>query len=304
MHESLLDAIGNTPLVRLDLGTPPRIYAKLEYLNPGGSIKDRAALSMIEEAEKSGALKPGGTIIEASSGNQGISAAMIGAIKGYHVVITVSEKVSAEKKAALSALGAEVVICKATSSLTDPESYNSVAVALLKKIPNAIMLNQYFNPANARAHYKTLGPEIWEQTGGALTHFIGAVGTGGTVSGAGKFLKEQNQAITVIGVDMATSYRTTGGHPQPYKLEGIGVDFDAPLLDTNIIDEFLTVHDDESIAMLKTLAHTHGILAGPSSGAVACAVEKYSQNLSSNDVIVMIFGDSGRAYLSKGFYAE
>ncbi|MGC2310688.1 MAG: cysteine synthase family protein [Candidatus Babeliaceae bacterium] len=302
MYENLLDAIGNTPLVRLNFDTPAQVYAKLEYLNPGGSIKDRAALYMIEQAEKTDRLKPGGTIIEASSGNQGIAAALIGAVKGYKVIITVSEKISTEKKNALRAYGVELVICPSTTFLEDPTSYHSVAVKLHQQIPNSFFLNQYFNVENADAHYALLGPEIWQQTNGTLTHFCGAVGSGGTVSGAGKFLKEKNPHISVLGVDAATSYRTTKGNPTPYKMEGIGVDFDGPLLDESIINEFLLANDTDSITMLKKLARHHGLLVGPSSGSVAHAVYEYSKTLSKNDVVVMVFGDSGRAYLTKDFY--
>lgn len=302
MHNSILSLIGNTPLVRVHFDTPPTIYAKLEYFNPGCSIKDRAALFMIEDAEQRGLLRPGGTIIEASSGNQGISAALIGNLKGYHVIITVSEKVSAEKKAALAAYGAQVVICPATTRLDDPESYHAKAVALHNSLPNSFMLNQYFNYTNQFAHYSMLGPEIWRQTQGALTHFCGAVGTGGTMSGAGKFLKEQNSAIKVVGVDSINSYRATQGNPKPYKIEGMGVDFDAPLLDNNIIDTFLHARDEDAIAMLKELARKQSLLVGPASGAVAHCVREYTKDLKSSDVVVMMFGDSGRAYLTKNFY--
>lgn len=302
MHQNLLTLIGNTPLVRVELGTPPTIYAKLEYFNPGGSIKDRAALFMIEYAERHGLLRPGGTIIEASSGNQGISAALIGNLKGYKVVITVSEKVSAEKKATLAAYGAEVVICPATTNLNDPESYHTKAMEIHKATPNSFMLNQYFNSSNQFAHYSMLGPEIWRQTKGTLTHFCGAVGTGGTMSGAGKFLKEQNPQIQVIGVDSINSYRATNGHPQPYKIEGMGVDFDAPLLDNAIVDNFLLARDEDAITMLKELARNQSLLVGPASGAVAHCVREYTKNLKPSDVVVMVFGDSGRAYLTKNFY--
>jgi cystathionine beta-synthase len=302
LHPSILSAIGNTPLVRVDFGTPAQIYAKLEYLNPGGSIKDRAASYMIEYAEQHGLLKPGGTIIEASSGNQGISSAMIAAVKGYQVIITVSEKVSAEKQACLKAFGAQIVKCPSRPLLTDPEGYYMKAIEIHKNTPNSFFLNQYFNPVNSLAHYTLLGPEIWHQTNHLVTHFIGAVGSGGTMTGAGKYLKEQNPAIKVLAVDCATSHRSTNGNPQPYKLEGIGVDYDAPLLKENVIDDYLVARDEESIEMLKYLARHHGILVGPGSGAVAHCVKEYSKQLSANDVVVMLFGDSGRAYLTKSFY--
>lgn len=301
-YENLIHAIGNTPLVAVKFDTPPRVYAKLEYLNPAGSIKDRSAAFMIEEAERTGRLKPGGTIIEASSGNQGIATAMIGAIKGYPVIITVSEKVSQEKKATLAAYGAKVVICKPTSDLEDPEGYYATAVRIHKEIPNSFMIAQYFNVDNPRAHYYSLGPEIWNQTGGEVTHFIGATGSGGTVCGAGKYLKERNKNIVVIGVDAENSYLFTKGNPKPYKLEGLGVDYDSPHVNAAPIDTFIGVSDDNAIAMLKTMAHKHGFLLGPSSGAVAYAAYEYSKNLSPNDIVVIVFGDSGRAYLTKNYF--
>jgi len=306
LHENLLHVIGQTPLVRIHFPVPCRIYAKLEHLNPGGSIKDRSALFMIEQAEQDGRLKPGGTIIEASSGNQGASAAMIGAIKGYKVIITASKKVSEEKRATLKAYGAEVIECKPTTFLDDPENYHKRALEIHKNTPNSIMLNQYFNPENSQAHYESLGPDLWQQTQGKITHFIAGAGSCGTVSGAGKYLKEHNQAIKIFGVDSVNSYRATKGNPQPYVLEGMGIDYDTPLLDKTVIDDFLLVKDDDSIAMLKTLARKHGVLVGPASGGVAQATYQYAlQNASQlrqDAVIVMLFGDSGRSYLTKGFY--
>jgi cystathionine beta-synthase len=301
-YESLLDAIGHTPLIKIPFESEGTLYAKLEYLSPGGSVKDRSALYMIQEAECLGTLKPGGTIIEASSGNQGVAAAMIGAIKGYKVIITVSEKNSQEKVQTIKAYGAQVVVCPATERVDDPRSYHSQAVAIMNKTPNSFMLNQYFNPANANAHYHSLGPEIWQQTNGKITHYIAAAGTCGTISGAGKYLKEQNHAIKILSVDAATSFRSTNGNPKPYKLEGIGIDFDTPLLNKAIIHDYLTVTDDDAIAMLKTMASQYGFLVGPSSGAVAYAAQQYAPHLKKDDIAVMIFGDSGRAYLTKNFY--
>lgn len=303
-QKNLLQAIGNTPLVQIHFDSPATILAKLEYLNPGGSIKDRAALFMIEEAERRGLLKPGGTIIEASSGNQGISAAMIGAAKGYNVIITTNDKFSTEKINTIRAYGAEIIMCPATAFVDDSQSYHSQAVSLQKKIPNSFLLNQYYNMANSEAHYRSLGPEIWLQTNGAITHFFAAAGTCGTITGVSRFLKEQNKHCKTIACDAATSYRATNGNPQKYKLEGIGVDFEAPLLNEyeSYIDEFIGITDQEGIAMLKKIAHEHGILAGPSSGAVAYAVQEYANNLTKNDIVVMIMGDSGRAYLSKEYY--
>ena len=298
---NVLDAVGNTPLVKVPFNSPAQIFAKLEYLNPGGSIKDRSALFMVEEAERNGLLKPGGTIIEASSGNQGIALAMIGAAKDYKVIIAVSEKVSEEKVKALRAYGATVIVC-ADAPLDSPKNYHNLPEALQKKTPNSFVPNQYFNLSNPKAHYRTLGPEIWRQTGGKITHFFAPAGTGGTVSGAGKFLKEKNPKIKVVAVDVNTSFHATGGKPKPYKLEGIGIDFETPCLDESVIDEFLPVADEESLAMLKTMASRYGLLLGGSGGAGACAVKNYLNKLTKDDTVVMIFSDSGRAYLSKNYY--
>jgi cystathionine beta-synthase len=299
---SLLDAIGNTPLIRLNFESKGTIFAKLEYLNPGGSVKDRSARYMIEAAEQRGDLKPGGTLIDASSGNQGVATAMIGAAKGYKVIITVSEKVSLEKMNTIKAYGAEVIICPVTDFVDDPRSYHSVAVRLQKETPNSFMPNQYYNVDNAWGHYYSLGPEIWRQTEGKITHFFSGAGTGGTISGAGRYLKEQNKNVQVIATDSVNSFRATKGNPKPYKIEGIGVDFVSPVLDYAVIDAFYEVHDKDAFAMLKALAHQHGLLVGPSSGAIACAVAHYASRLKEGDVAIMICGDSGRAYLSKNLY--
>jgi len=304
MHSHPLLAIGNTPLVRISFDSPATIYAKLEYLNPGGSVKDRSALYMIEQAEKEGKLKPGYTIIDASSGNHGISVAMIGAMKGYPVIISVSEKISTEKLQAIRAYGAAVVMGPAGCPIEDPRSYHSIARRLHEKTPNSYMPDQYFNVENAHAHYFSLGPEIWKQTQGTITHFFAGAGTGGTLSGAGKYLKEQNPAIKVIGIDSVNSFRATRGNPRPYYIEGIGIDFTSPVMNYDVIDDIITVTDADSFAMLKNLAHKKGILAGPSSGAVACGVQQYLNLLPAHAVAIMIFGDSGRAYLTKNFYEK
>ncbi len=302
-HACLLNAIGNTPLVKVPFNVPGQIYAKLEYLNPGGSVKDRSALFMIEEAERTGALKPGGTIIEASSGNQGAATAMIAAIKGYKAIITVSEKISQEKHQTIKAYGAEVIMCPSTSFIEDPLSYHSQAVAILNKTPNAIMLNQYFNVQNAQAHYRSLAPEVWNQTEGKVTHYFAAAGTGGTISGVGKYIKERNPNAKVFAVDSDTSWRTTKGNPKPYKVEGMGIDFETPVLNKSVIDDYLPVSDDNALGMLKTMASEYGLLVGPSSGAVAFAAQEYAKkHFKDGDLGVMIFGDSGRAYLTKNFY--
>ncbi len=300
MHASLLSAIGNTPLIHIPIQS--NLYAKLEYLNPGGSVKDRSALFMIEYAEKHGLLKPGWTIIDASSGNHGIAVAMVGAAKGYRVIISVSKKISHEKLQTLYAYGAEVVICPATNFIDDPDSYHTIAVRLHKETPNSFMPNQYFNPVNTLAHYSLLGPEIWNQTNGNITHFFAGAGTGGTISGVGAYLKEQNPSIKIIAVDSTNSYRATKGNPKPYAIEGMGIDFDSPVMNYNVIDDIIAVSDSDAIGMLKALA-LQGYLVGPSSGAVAWAAEAYSKK-HHIDYGVIIFGDSGRAYLSKQFYDQ
>lgn len=297
---NILESIGNTLLIDVNLSKNARVLAKLEYLNPGGSVKDRSALYMIKEAEKKGLLKPKGTIIEASSGNQGIALAMIGAAKGYKVIITASEKISKEKLDTMKAYGAKVILCASTKFIDDPKSYHSKAKQLNKKIKNSFMPNQYFNESNPKSHYKILGPEIWKQTNGNITHFFAAAGTTGTISGVGKFLKEKNPNIKVIAVDTATSFHETHGNPKPYKLEGIGIDFETPCLDEKVIDEFIGVTDKQAINMMKILARKHGLIVGPSSGAVAYAVNNYK--FKKGDTAVVIFADSGRAYLSKGYF--
>ena len=302
MYNNLLQSIGNTPLVKVFNDLPTNIFAKLEYLNPGGSIKDRSALYMIEYAEKTGQLKPGMTIIDASSGNHGIAVAMIGAAKGYKVIICGSQKSSKEKINTIKAYGAQVVICPATDYLEHPDSYHSQALRLHKETPNSFMPNQYFNTVNRDGHYHSLGPEIWKQTDGKVTHFFAGAGTGGTISGAGRYLKEKNSNIKILAIDSDVSFRSTKGNPKPYCLEGMGIDFESPVLDKQIIDEFLEVSDAQGISMLKQLATTDGFLVGPSSGAVAHAAHSYAKFMKPNDLAVIIFGDSGRAYLSKGWY--
>jgi len=302
MLDNVTKAVGNTPLVKIELDSPAQIYAKLEYLNPSGSIKDRSALHMIEQAEKEGKLKPGGTIIDASSGNHGIAIAMIGSLKGYKVIVTVSEKISKEKLQAIKAYGAKVVMCPATQFIEDAQNYHTVASNLQKNTPNSFMPNQYFNIVNAKGHYQSLGPEIWKQTNGMVTHFFAGAGTGGTVSGVGKYLKEQNPHIKIFAIDSNNSFLSTGGNPKPYQVEGIGIDFLSPVLDQTVIDKILPVSDEHALSMVKRLASEYGMLVGPSSGAVAYVAQKYCKDLSDNDLAVIILGDSGRAYLTKNYY--
>lgn len=302
MYQSVLDAIGNTPLVKVPFKSPATILAKLEYLNPGGSVKDRSALYMIEKAEKDGRLKPGGTIVDASSGNHGITLAMIGAAKGYKVIITVSEKISTEKLQTLQAYGAHVVMCKPTQFIDDPESYHYIAHKIAAETPGSFMPNQYYNEENRDAHYNLLGPEIWKQTEGKITHFFSGAGTGGTVSGVGRYLKEQNPDVKIYAIDSINSLRATGGNPKPYQVEGIGIDFHSDVIDYTVINEVIPVSDAEAIEQLKILSRHFGLLVGPSSGAVAAGMMHYLETFTKDAVVVIMFSDSGRAYLSKHFY--
>lgn len=298
--KTILESIGNTQLMQLEFGTKPTLLAKLEMNNPGGSVKDRCALYMIEEAERDGRLKPGGTIVEASSGNQGISLSMIGKVKGYRVIITVPDRTAPEKVAILRAYGAEVYVCPNTDSHDDPRNYHTFAEHMAKTIPGAYMPNQYFNKANPRAHYLTTGPEIWQQTEGKITHFIAGAGSCGTMSGVGRYLKEQNPNVKIIGVDAATSMYSSK-EPKAYNVEGLGIDVISDTFDQAAIDEIIPITDDAAFNMTRTLARDHGILVGISSGAVMHVALEYSKKLSSSDVVVVIFADSGRNYLSKVF---
>ena len=299
-YRTLLAMIGNTPLMRLEFGTTPTLLAKLEMTNPGGSIKDRCALFMIEHAEKTGKLQPGGTIVEASSGNQGIALAMIGKAKGYRVVITVPDRTASEKVAALRAYGAEVHICPTTDSHEDPRHYHTLAAHLAKTIVGAYMPDQYYNTANPLAHYKTTGPEIWQQTNGAVTHFICGAGSCGTVSGVGRYLKECNPNIQIIGVDAATSLYSAK-EPKVYQAEGIGIDVLSDTFDKSVVDHIIPISDDEAFAMTRRLAAEYGLLVGISSGAVMHVALNYVKDLNKDDVVVVVFADSGRNYLSKVF---
>ena len=301
-YKTILETIGNTPLALLPMPSPATILAKLEYLNPGGSVKDRSALYMIEQAEKEGLLKPGGTIIDASSGNYGITLAMIGALKKYKVIITITPKCSKEKYQTMRAYGAQLIEFPATEFIEDPLSYHSQAVALQKATPNSYMPNQYYNVENRNAHYNLFGAELWRQTEGKITHFFAGAGTCGTVSGVGRYLKERNSSIRIHAVDAATSFYSTNGKPKPYVLEGIGIDFINDIADFSVIDEVIPVTDQEGLSMLPILAKQYGLLVGPSSGAIAAGVMKKLPTFKQNDVVVMICGDSGRAYLTKNFY--
>ena len=299
MSSSILSLIGNTPLAKFNLSLPCDFFAKLEYFNPGGSIKDRSALFMVQEAEKKGLLDSGSTIVEASSGNQGIALAMIGAIKGYKVIITVPGRSSVEKVATMRAYGAEVVICGDTGE-GGSENYCDAAKRIAKELPGAYAPCQYFNQSNVLAHYSTTGPEIWRQSGGRITHFFAGAGSCGTIVGAGRYLKEKNPNIKIIGIDADTSPYSSH-EPKPYQNEGIGIDYPDALFDKSIVDEVLPISDREAFSRTRDLAET-GILVGPSSGAVIEGVMRVKNQFRSSDVVVAIFADSGRAYLSKVFF--
>jgi cystathionine beta-synthase len=307
-HRHILDVIGNTPLVRLNRiarGLRPTLVAKLEYLNPGGSVKDRIGIAMLEAAEAAGTIRPGGTIIEGTSGNTGMGLALAAAIKGYQCIFTMPDKMSQEKIDALRALGAEVIVTPTQVDHHDPRSYHSVARRLSGEIPNSIFPNQYENPANTDAHYKTTGPEIWEQTEGKVTHIVIGVGTGGTITGVARFLKEKNPNIRVIGADpvgsiFAEMFRT-GRKPQvqPYKTEGIGQDELPGNVDFSVIDDIYAVSDKDAFLLTRQLARYEGIFAGGSAGSALYAALKVAQNLTENDLIVVLIPDSGTRYLSK-----
>lgn len=298
--KTILESIGNTPLVRLEFPVKPTMLAKLEYLNPSGSLKDRAALYMVEEAERLGKLKPGGTIVEATSGNQGISLAMIGAIKGYRVIITVPDRTAPEKIAVLRAYGAEVHVCPNTASHDDPRGYHAMAEKLLHETPGAFMPNQYYSPSNMMGHYYHTGPEIWKQSGGAITHFIAGTGTCGTISGVGRYLKEQNPAIKIIGVDAANSLYSSPT-PKEYSVEGLGIDVISDTFDQKVVDHIVPISDEDAFSSTRKVAKENGLLVGISSGAVLHVAMKFAQQLSEKDVVVVMLADSGRAYLSKVF---
>lgn len=308
--KNLLEVIGNTPLVKLNKiaeGINATILVKLEYLNPGGSMKDRIGVSMIEDAEAKGLLKKGGTIVEPTSGNTGAGLAIAAAIKGYKVVFTMSEKMSMEKEMVLRSYGAEVVRAPADAESDDPRHYINVAKRIAAE-RKGYFPNQYYNQANIQAHYKTTGPEIWRDTTGRVTHLVAPVGTGGTISGTARFLKEQNPKIHVIGVDPVGSllhhfFYHTEGQAKAYKVEGPGEDFMPGALDMSVIDKMVVVSDKESFETARKMVKTEGIFAGGSSGMAVFGALKVAKRLPKNAVVVVILSDSGRSYVSK-FYDD
>jgi len=307
-YESILELIGNTPMLKLnrvvenDCAT---ILAKLEFINPMGSVKDRMALYIIEDAERRGILKPGGTIVDNTSGNAGIGAALIAAMKGYKAIFAISDKMSKEKIDLLKALGAEVVVTPADVPPDHPKSCIEEAKRIAKEIRGSFHLHQYHNPKNIEAHYKTTGPEIWKQTDGELDCFVAGIGTGGTLSGAGRYLKEKNPKIKIVAVDpvgsIFTEYIQRGTVPEPelYQLEGIGSDVVTQALDRSVIDEVIQVSDKEAFLMTRRLCLEEGLYVGGSSGACAFASLKVAKELGKDKLVVTIMADTGSRYLSK-----
>jgi len=312
-HQNILELIGNTPLVKLTkvtAGIKATILAKLEFMNPGGSVKDRIAVYMIEKAIKNGLLKPGGTIIESTSGNTGIGLAMYAAVKGFKAIFTIPDKMSQEKINLLKAFGAEVIVCPTNVPPDSPESYYEVAKKLAKETPNSYFVNQYHNEDNVEAHYMTTGPEIWTQTSGRIDYLVAGAGTGGTISGVGKFLKEKNPNVKVIAVDpIGSVYHDWFKYkkliePKIYMVEGIGEDMLCETMHFEVIDDIIQVSDAEAFYMARKLAREEGILAGGSSGAAVHAAIKVAQSLPEDKVVVVILPDTGRNYISKIFNDE
>jgi len=303
---SLIDLVGDTPLVRLarvgaDLQC--ELVAKLEMLNPGGSVKDRPAIAMIDDAERQGLLKPGGTIVEPTSGNTGVGLAIVAAQRGYACVFVMSDKMSDEKVALLRAYGAEVVVCPTAVPPEHPDSYYSVADRLTNEIPGAFRPNQYYNQANPEEHARSTGPEVWAQTAGRVTHFVAGVGTGGTITGVARYLKSQNPDIQIIGADPEGSVYS-GGTGRPYLVEGVGEDFWPPTYDPNLVDRTVMVSDAESFAAARRVTHEEGLLIGGSGGTAVHAALVVGAELTGDDLVVVLLPDSGRGYISKIFNDE
>jgi cystathionine beta-synthase len=303
IKDSILDTIGDTPLVRLSrlgAGLRCQLVAKVEMFNPGGSIKDRIAVALIEAAEREGKLRPGGTIVEPTSGNTGTGLAIAARLKGYRVIAVMPDKMSKEKIDLLRAYGAEVVVAPTEVPPDSPESYYRVADRLTEEIPGAFQPNQYFNQANPEAHYRTTGPELWEQTGGRITHLVAGVGTGGTITGTGRYLKERNPELVVVGADPVGSIYSND-EVKPYLVEGVGEDFWPETFDPDIVDRWVTVSDRDAFLMTRRLAAEEGILTGGSGGLAAVAALEVAKELDEDALVAVILPDGGRSYLSKIF---
>jgi cystathionine beta-synthase len=301
IYDSLFEAVGDTPLLRLkSIGRDLEceLVAKLEMLNPGGSVKDRIGITMIESAEREGRLRPGGTIVEPTSGNTGVGLAIAAALKGYRCIFTMPDKMSQEKISLLRAYGAEVVIAPTAVPPESPESYYRVADRLTEEIPGAFQPNQYYNQDNPRAHYETTGPELWRQTDGKITHLVVGVGTGGTITGAGRYLKEQNPNVVIVGADPEGSLYT-GEKARPYLVEGIGEDFWPESFDPSVVDRWVTVSDRDSFMTARRITREEGVLVGGSSGTAVWAALQVGRELGPDGLVVVIVPDSGRSYLSK-----
>jgi cystathionine beta-synthase len=303
-YESVVDLVGNTPLVKLSsvaAGVPSTVLAKVEYFNPGGSVKDRIALRMVEAAEKSGALRPGGTIVEPTSGNTGVGLALVAQRRGYQCVFVLPDKVAQDKINVLTAYGARVEVCPTAVAPEDPRSYYSVSDRLVREIDGAWKPDQYSNPENARSHYESTGPELWTQTDGRITHFVAGVGTGGTISGTGRYLKEVSDGrVRVVGADPEGSVYS-GGTGRPYLVEGVGEDFWPDAYDRDVADEIVAVSDRESFVMTRRLAREEGLLVGGSCGMAVVAALKVAGRATADDVVVVLLPDGGRGYLGKIF---
>jgi len=304
--ESILDVVGNTPLVRLGRverseGIRARVLAKLEYMNPGGSVKDRPAMKMLEVAEKEGLLEPGGTVVEPTSGNTGAGLALAAAIRGYRCICVMPDKVSKEKQDFLKALGAEIVVTPTALTPDDPDSYYAVAERLAREIPGGFKPGQYENPANPLSHYETTGPEIWSQTKGRITHFVAGMGTCGTITGVGRYLKEQSPEVRIVGADPEGSIFSDPDDVHTYAVEGVGEDFYPGNYDPEVVDQIIQVTDRESFLMTRRLMTDEGLFVGGSCGMAVVAAVRAAKDLPENAVMVVLLPDTGRNYVSKVF---